>query len=243
MITIKHNILIFQIFVLTLPIYLTHGYIETGNNYFKDEEKTYPCNHFDTVNITSGTRNPDGSITHDNITYASHHYKIFDYIYKNHTEKIQTEPHIRGCICKYRICMRGCCPRGYIFNGGCFYDDDFVMNDFNVTIREGVRESVHDLYSDSKFGLTFIKTCSGYELEPDITPDDKWSLEFKDDHIMLQGYELTLKNTHYCLAYNNESTLVTIVCVEDADNEKYKLIPLGIYFENILLYNIHYIIY
>lgn len=157
---------------------------DNKTNYFEEEYNKKPCSIFDTANITAGNKNLDGSITYGNITYASHQYKEYDYIVKGYDEKVKVEPHIRGCICSHRICIRSCCNHDEMI---AIIDDKMVCvgikdkekySIFNVTIEtsDGIEKS-HDLFSDPVYGLSHGKPCSIIILEPLKYPTDKWELK------------------------------------------------------------------
>lgn len=72
----------------------------------------FPCNFFDSVNITDGRKLKNQSIIFDGIEYPKWQYAEFDYIINNGIDRSSVHPHIRGCLCNRKPCLRLCCPLG-----------------------------------------------------------------------------------------------------------------------------------
>lgn len=167
--------IILSITIINFTVAISSG--DGQPNYFEEELNKSPCSHFDTVNITGGSRNSDGSITFNGITYDSKHYSEYDYIYSSHQIKVPVKKHIRGCICLHRICVRACCPDGYVHNGGCILNPSNETRTMNVTIKQKGLSKHHDLFHDDVYGLTFTKACDGFMLVPEEYDHDRWHLE------------------------------------------------------------------
>lgn len=134
-----------------------------------------PCKYKDSINITNGQRNADGSITYDGIRFAKEDYGIYDYKFENGLTRVKTVPHVRGCTCKHRPCVSLCCPRNSVYSDelGC------VRNGrFNATI---------DVWSETNetktiemfpyFGYVLNMPCEAtVEKEPELHPTDIWYL-------------------------------------------------------------------
>lgn len=106
----------------------------------------------ETIDITNGIK-ANSSIIYENITYA-----VGTYFYHNHQ--------IRGCICKIKICLNKCCPRGRVFiNVKCENYDGNLITNFDV--YRGTKKShltANDFYfitmgghNGTKQPLTFQK--------------------------------------------------------------------------------------
>lgn len=127
-----------------------------------------PCNFLDTVNITGGYKDSDKKFHYQGIVFEYGTYGEYDYVVKNFTEKITVEPHMRGCICRYRPCIRICC-RGS--DKMCAKSD--TLN--KISLPDGDERSI-DLNSN-EFGVLEGKPCvEMYKLEPADYEDDKWVL-------------------------------------------------------------------
>lgn len=73
-----------------------------------------PCHILDSVDITSGLRQPDGSVLFGGIMYSKDQYATVDYIVVDGVKKFDDLSHIRGCACHIRPCLRFCCPFGVL---------------------------------------------------------------------------------------------------------------------------------
>lgn len=187
-------------------------------DYFEIEKLYRPCSFFDTVNITDGIKLNNGSIFHDGITYAKDQYKYFNYIYSRPNIKNSTSPHIRGCFCHYRICVRSCCAKGYLLNNTCIPSSDpQKIQEFRVNLHfKNHKIKSIDLLQDNKYGLIYKKACNGYLLEPDLEPDDVWSLVAFNMQIKLifGGNEnLVLDDSKFCIGYDTRYAVVAAVCL------------------------------
>lgn len=76
------------------------------------------CNFLDSINITSDHLPTDYSkpIIFNDTTYGPYDYAVFDYELDRQMKKVPVEPHLRGCYCKYKSCIRICCPNGHEYN-------------------------------------------------------------------------------------------------------------------------------
>lgn len=127
-----------------------------------------PCNFMDTVNITGGYKDSERKYHFQEIAFDFGTYMEYDYIIVNLSEKIQVEPHIRGCICQYRPCIRICCQN----TDKMCVKTDVLMN---VPLLDGEERNI-DLKSN-EFGVLVGKPCvEMYKLEPMDYADDKWML-------------------------------------------------------------------
>lgn len=133
-------------------------------NYYEEEKTNTPCSAFDTVSIDDGEKHPNGSITHNGITYNVEHYKTFNYVYPNYARKRNTTKHIRGCICQHRICVRMCCPKGsLLIENKCHRSNKSLV--FNMTIHHNSEAKVHNLQKHPEYGLTYGTPCEAFELD------------------------------------------------------------------------------
>ena len=71
-----------------------------------------PCSYLESIDITDGERQSDGSIKFNNITYPKEFYAVVDFIIKYDengkpfNEKVK--PYYRGCVCNKTNCMFVC---------------------------------------------------------------------------------------------------------------------------------------
>lgn len=71
-----------------------------------------PCNFIDSVNISGGILQFDKSILFDGMIFPVDQYAEVNYILRNGKTPINVKPHIRGCPCSFKACIRLCCPFG-----------------------------------------------------------------------------------------------------------------------------------
>lgn len=134
-----------------------------------------PCKFKDSINITKGQKNADGSITFDGMRFAKGEYGVFDYKFKDGDKRVPTQPHTRGCSCKTRPCISFCCPRGSIYSDdeGCLKPRNFSMP---IELRNHKNESsMVDLFT--QFGYVMNMPCDNIvEKNPEQYPTDIWYL-------------------------------------------------------------------
>lgn len=132
------------------------------------------CNFHDTINISSGSMDHNsGQFSHNGLTYQKGMFAEFDYVIKNNSE-VKVDPHIRGCVCKLKNCIRVCefCS-----------DDDESLNMKCVKRSSQLKvlssELMEELISldDDKFVFLEGKICENYYiLEPEQYGDpDEWT--------------------------------------------------------------------
>lgn len=66
------------------------------------------CNVRDTINISAGALDQEGRFHHDGLIYEKGMFAEFNYIHFNYTHEMPVDPHIRGCVCKLKKCIRVC---------------------------------------------------------------------------------------------------------------------------------------
>lgn len=90
-----------------------------------------PCNFLDSIDISSGVKLSNDSIIYKGIEYLKDNYAKVNYTLDNEIKRINVAPHIRGCPCNIKSCIRLCCPYGSFV--------DYVSNDEyeqNITCRD-----------------------------------------------------------------------------------------------------------
>lgn len=93
-------------------------------------ESTLACSFYETINITSGHEQHDGSWYHNSISYPVGHFMSYNYIRQNESI-IKVNPHVRGCYCLQQPCINACCETDKLINwandngdGSCTDVDD-----------------------------------------------------------------------------------------------------------------------
>lgn len=130
-----------------------------------------PCDFRDSVNITGGIRHPNKSISFDNTVFSFSEYATVHYVL-NGKERVQTEPHIRGCPCKIRKCIRLCCPYGsFVKSTAEDYSIECSENEAakNFEVQMLDTNNVNTIVNlDHYFGYVNI-ICSQYYMEVNFT--------------------------------------------------------------------------
>lgn len=154
--------------MLVLAILLTLGV---------NVESQYDCDFFSTVNITDGKHNLDGSVTYYGITYSKEDIKEYNHIYLNQYNRIDAYKHIRGCICKYKICINLCCDYGESINVTadqflnhdkpnykCYFNNELSHSSFRVPFKN---EHYVDIYNSSIYEPRYYANpdCHFYLIE------------------------------------------------------------------------------
>lgn len=134
-----------------------------------DAETKIDCDFIDTVNISSGHLDQIGNFHHKGIIYKKEMFANFDYVVENLKEIKKVEPHVRGCVCKLKSCIRLCCRENL---DGCVKSEKL-----SVPTESGNEEI--DLKSD-KFAVMDGWPCEEmYILEPEEFDYDKWYFQVK----------------------------------------------------------------
>lgn len=120
-----------------------------------------PCEIFESKNISAGHTFENGTILHDGIYFPREQYARIDYIFDRSSTKILVEPYLRGCICKFRDCVRFCCPPGYVKVGKLCKQSDIVETKLTHDIRH-VDNSTTSVVINNHFGTVHDKSCSLY---------------------------------------------------------------------------------
>jgi G protein-coupled receptor Mth (Methuselah protein) len=124
------------------------------------------CEYKDTIGISGGSRDDRGNYIHKGDTYKSGDFAEFKYKIVNLTHKVLVDPHIRGCVCKLKTCIRYCC----IATTNCEkpkkltlpYDGGEMSINFEVT---------------RNYGVLVGRPCRHlYKLDADLyQEDDEWT--------------------------------------------------------------------
>lgn len=191
---------------------------ENKINYFEISKNDKPCSFYDTVNITDGIPDNNNSISFGGILYSRDQYKIYDYVYRGFDFKREVVEHVRGCICQQRICIRSCCPKGFVFNGEKCERADYEVINFNVAIEHLAGIKIFNLIDNDEYALTYFRTCDGFLLDPHNEVNDKWLLVRHDNHVKLALHDTELNENEYCIMFDNNQTLHAIACIYDEEH-------------------------
>lgn len=189
-----------------------------------------PCNFMDTINITDGYKDENNSFVHEGIVYEYGTYGLYGYVIENQTEKITVPSHYRGCVCKYKPCIRLCCVKGVGPNGdheGCIKSN--ILNIFT----SGYEEATIDM-DTHEYGLLLERPCARmFELEPYDYSEDQWY--FLNNGSIVSNLGVADTNG-YCFShfYNetNPDEILTkvLLCFHDQNDLRFSVYPIGMLF-------------
>lgn len=66
------------------------------------------CDLKETINITGGYRDEKGNFVYDTISFPPNAFGEASSVIVNFSKFIEVQPHIRGCICNFKPCIRVC---------------------------------------------------------------------------------------------------------------------------------------
>lgn len=125
------------------------------------ESNKIMCPFRDTVNLTNQKMLMDGSYFYQGILIPPEKQQQFDYELKFLGEKKTVEPHIRGCICDQKPCIKLCCAQGE------FLDEKKTINQcekvthdmkvsWNLALRQSTgREGIRDVLKHFVYQVGF----------------------------------------------------------------------------------------
>lgn len=67
------------------------------------------CHIFDSINVTGGNVLQNGSWLHEGLIYPPGQYEKVDHFFQSDGKRVDTNAHVRGCVCTNRICVNVCC--------------------------------------------------------------------------------------------------------------------------------------
>lgn len=145
--------------------------------------KGIPCDFIDTINITSGHKDEHGNFIYNGDTFHKGLFAEYNYVVEKFTEKLSVQPHIRGCLCSLKPCIRLCCvndvsdPKKQSGSNPCI-DEETIT----VPFEDG--DDLEIRLNGGDYGIMIGKPCAKmYKAEPNEYPDDSWHL------IKVSGYK------------------------------------------------------
>lgn len=160
-------------FVVAVLLVISCQYVSTE---LKFNNLMGPCDFIDTINITSGHKDINGNFIYNGDTFHKGLYAEYNYVVENFTEKLMVEPHIRGCLCSLKPCIRLCCiadenePKDQSNLKPCIGGETIT-----VPFEDG--EDLDIMLNGGDYGIIVGKPCvSMYKAEPEEYPDDSWHL-------------------------------------------------------------------
>lgn len=138
-----------------------------------------PCNFMDTVNITSGHEDQNGNFHYKGSIFKKGMFATYNYIVENLTEVVKVEPHIRGCVCDIKPCIRVCCLADQSNSSACIKTETI-----KVATSDDEEEEI-DLLGN-RYGVLIGQPCLGmYKLEPEDYVYDRWVFVVSYDRLKI----------------------------------------------------------
>lgn len=163
-------------FVVLIEVYLT--VVDTIETYSITDH--HACNFMDSINITNGVLFPENqSISYDGNAYDRQQYSTFDFRLINGTVRESVSPHLRGCPCLKRSCIRLFCPPAYDSTNCSKYFNKFSNITLDIMDAQNGTENVK-LFD--YFAYVYDRPCH-YFFE-----EDKWTLTHVRILFHLQSY-------------------------------------------------------
>ncbi|XP_070068241.1 probable G-protein coupled receptor Mth-like 3 [Drosophila takahashii] len=107
------------------------------------------CDFYDTVDISTGQKLPNGSYLHDGLLIPAKLVGEYSFKLLPNGSKEDVPSHVRGCVCKLKPCIRFCCSQYHKINDSVCSDE---MSQFekdnhdpyvNVTLSNGTVAKRH----------------------------------------------------------------------------------------------------
>lgn len=146
-----------------------------------------PCDFLDTVNITDGTYFPNKSILFNGVEFRKELYAKVDFLDLRTHKILKVAPHIRGCLCSIRPCLRFCCPEGTFLE---LSGESGMCSPKNVTVKMHSLNIVNPnnetklVKMEDHFGVVHNFPCKKIFLPAQqfqITHVSKWKANWKRD--------------------------------------------------------------
>lgn len=199
-----------------------------GNN------SNVPCNFWETVNITNGIRNDDGSITHNRITYTEQDYAEFNYTFLNKTHRKDVEPHLRACTCNDKPCVRLCCEPGQVYRPGIRCHPYKGAFDVPIDVYKGHNE-VAKVQLEEYFSHTWSKPCDQVYMPTSMLKnltkvEDEWRL-LENGRVLHVNKQQIHEQNDYCLMiteqqHTRQLSAKLVLCFGKSPSDiKYTLLP------------------
>ncbi|CAG9805773.1 unnamed protein product [Chironomus riparius] len=162
------------------------------------------CDFIDTVNITGGYKDLNQNFIYKSEVYPHGTYQEFSYVEDFFKTRVSVDPHIRGCICNFKPCIRLCCQGDDKNIPHCSESTKFTV------LNEDSEEKTINL-EDNKYGVLVGRSCKDmFEVE-NQTP---WKLQKNGSLQSSDGY---FDYNKFCFGISNESVAVPYACFEEDD--------------------------
>jgi G protein-coupled receptor Mth (Methuselah protein) len=130
------------------------------------------CDFIDTINISSGYLDQNGNYRHQGNIYKKGMFANYNFEVEHFSEIKKVEPHVRGCVCELKTCLRLCCLENLDVESDCVKTETL-----SVPIKSGNSEI--DLKSEEYAVIEGWPCENMYSLEPLEFEYDDWYFEVR----------------------------------------------------------------
>ncbi|XP_017079277.1 G-protein coupled receptor Mth-like [Drosophila eugracilis] len=215
------------------------------------------CDFYDTVDISTGQKFPNGSYLYDGLLIPAHLTGTYDFkVLPDDTWDVVAS-HVRGCVCKLRPCVRFCCSHNHLMNVGVCYDnmkkDDLEsLNPYvNVTLKSG--EVVKRHFKDELIVQWDLPMPCEELYYLDHTEEGNGFTLFEDATFQMHFNQLIFNKRQYCvqhLAFKDGIRIAPHYCIPSENTSNWKevaliislicmAITIGVYLYVKKLHNLH----
>ncbi|XP_037715042.1 probable G-protein coupled receptor Mth-like 3 [Drosophila subpulchrella] len=200
------------------------------------------CDFYDTVDISSGEKYPNGSYLYDGLLIPADWVAEYNFTLSPNGSKEFVPSYMRGCACKLRPCIRFCCPHNHkIRSGKCVGEmsiDELESHNryVNVTLNNGTVAKRHfkeDLVvqsdlplpcgDESMYELDHTKPGHGFTLFENGTIFRAWDSVYLNkaqycvQHIEFQGDSIRIA-PHFCRLETSKTgqsvvMIISLICM------------------------------
>ncbi|CAO1406462.1 unnamed protein product [Diamesa serratosioi] len=216
--------------ILIVTVLLVSNSQYVSSYYFNDLKG--PCDFIDTINITSGHKDRHGNYIYNGDTFHKGLFAEYNYVVENFTEKLPVQPHIRGCLCSLKPCIRLCCTTDK--NDPNYQSDaNHCIDEETITVPYEDGDDLEIRLNGGNYGVMIGKPCvKMYKAEPEEYPDDSWHL-IKNGSVLFGAIGSVVDPNSYCFGKTTNDTNVTaelLMCFYEKTDVRYALYPIGMLF-------------
>ncbi|XP_017079279.1 probable G-protein coupled receptor Mth-like 3 [Drosophila eugracilis] len=191
------------------------------------------CDFYDTVDISTGQKFPNGSYLYDGLLIPAHLTGTYDFkVLPDDTWDVVAS-HVRGCVCKLRPCVRFCCSHNHLMNVGVCYDnmkkDDLEsLNPYvNVTLKSG--EVVKRHFKDELIVQWDLPMPCEELYYLDHTEEGNGFTMFEDATLQMHFNQMIFNKRQYCvqhLAFKDGIRIAPHYCIPSENTSNWKEVAL-----------------
>ncbi|XP_017079900.1 probable G-protein coupled receptor Mth-like 11 [Drosophila eugracilis] len=177
------------------------------------------CDFFDTAKLNNSDMLADGSYKYEDIIIPSNLTGEYDYVINYDGDEVSVPKHIRGCVCKFKTCIRFCChPKKQMGIGNCYkkiYKNLTYDHTLNITHHNGSVIEKH-IFNDMFVQQDLPVPCQQHYVLNAKEKVDKWDL-YENGSFFRHYDKRFLSKQEFCLQprkMKNHTLIVAYNCFE-----------------------------